>query len=988
MRRNIIKVLLIVINFSIATSILLGVNASSSPQKESKGERAWLLEPKIFNELSSAGKRGTLLLNNRLPIRRNSKYLSRMELLQQTGSDDNVRVNDPSIDKIERFQSESSIAINGQNVIVSFNDGGGIDFVNSQTILNLTGYAFSTDSGSTFTHKRIPLSAQGSNLGDGVVAFGPDGELYYAMLNVLNVDPRTEKSIIGVSKSMDNGATFSLPVDAATTAGNTRDFQDKEWLTVDKSSSSPFRGNVYVSWTTFTDRGSFISFSRSVDRGAKFEPPLTLSPRDGTFLVQGSMPITAPNGDLYVVYLDGHVRNGLSIVKSTDGGRTFSVPKNVTSFVNIGQVTGGGGVRTNSFPSIVIDKSGVLHIVFASAFSGLSIGSSLDRSDIFYVRSTDSGNTFTSPVKINDDSTSTTQLLPSIAVTGDGTLGVKWWDRRNDPANDSLTDVYMSISTNGGSSFSRNFRITNHNWVFGPSLGNYHGDYDDIKADGENFFLCWSDERGADPDVYFARVPISRNPLMPDFNISAKKTLEIMSAGDSIEVDLNTSINNNFSGTLALSVSPEISGLSFSFREVNAVAGQPIKLRITASSTVAPGTYLINVAAAGSNLKRSTSFRLSLFESNRKTSLPMNATNLRGFTSAQNSLQIDARGTIHLAFEDDTSIGRNINELFYAQSSDGGRTFSSPVKIETIRVDFSSSALALDSTGNIFIIWTFNFQTFFTRSIDGGKTFSAPIPAATGSDFNFNPAIAVDKDGNVMVAYIDFAGSEPVVMATRLGKGESRFSTAMRISQEGEEVLNFIDDSFIHLAFDSSNSVYVVYTDYSDLQRPKVKLAIAKNGKKFKKPKIIGNISVTPHIAIGRDDSIYVSFTDNTAVVVIKSTNKGKTFGLATIAFQDLDNLILYPFLIVDSRGNVSVTWSTINFDDPGPRNGNNNDVFLARSTNGGSTFGKPINLSANSGFSNRSSGFSDSNGNLFVLWTDDSTANTEAFMVMLPAAQ
>ena len=51
------------------------------------------------------------------------------------------------------------------------------------------------------------------------------------------------------------------------------------------------------------------------------------------------------------------------------------------------------------------------------------------------------GNTFSRPLRLNDDNTTTAQFLPSITAAPDGTIAAKWWDRRNDLVNDSLTDV-------------------------------------------------------------------------------------------------------------------------------------------------------------------------------------------------------------------------------------------------------------------------------------------------------------------------------------------------------------------------------------------------------------------------------------------------------------------------------------------------------------------------------------------------------------------
>src|SRR5262249_46885157 len=346
----------------------------------------------------------------------------------------------------------------------------------------------------------------------------------------------------------------------------------------------------------------------------------------------GSMPVVAPNGDVYVVYLDfGLTPGGIGIVKSTDGGQTFSQPKTVSTFFPISTVTGGGTVRVNSFPRISADPSGNLHIMYNAITHFLGP----DRSDIYYVRSTDGGNTFSPALLLNDDGSQTTQFFPCIAAAADGTLGVRWWDRRNDPINDSLTDVYMTVSHDGGATWSKNFRISDHNWVFGPEeldlASGYHGDYDDITADGTNFYISWSDERGAFPNAYFAFVPINQNPALPDFNLSTTKVYDSVIAGNSVEYDLNTSSVNGFTGGLSLSVAtPPPPGITFNFVSSSLSPGTQAKLTVSASTSAQPGTYLISVQAAGGGLTRSTNFRLTVYDADRIASKVFNVTSTSG----------------------------------------------------------------------------------------------------------------------------------------------------------------------------------------------------------------------------------------------------------------------------------------------------------------------------------------------------------------------
>src|SRR5262245_45894138 len=112
--------------------------------------------------------------------------------------------------------------------------------------------------------------------------------------------------------------------------------------------------------------------------------------------------------------------------------------------------------------------------------------------------------------------------MPALAVTPDGShVGVFWYDRRLDPAN-NLIDRFGVIGTVSGHAvtFGANFRVTDVSFplAFGQDPGvvpHYMGDYDMAAADNDFFYTAWGDNRLGDafhahqPDVRLARVPVS-----------------------------------------------------------------------------------------------------------------------------------------------------------------------------------------------------------------------------------------------------------------------------------------------------------------------------------------------------------------------------------------------------------------------------------------------------------------------------------------------
>jgi hypothetical protein len=954
----------------------------------------WLLEPRTFNMLSSGGQRGALLANGLLPLSRRPPStigLESSQTPQQAVAFQNVLVDNPADDVDGHTHSETSIAVNGSTIVEAFNDASNA---------NGAGYAVSNDGGNTWTAKRIPTPAGGGNLSDPVVVFGPNGELYYSILSFISAKGGFELIVI-VAKSTDSGQTFSTPVNASTTAANANDTQDKPWTAVDKGASSPFKGHVYVSWTDFTSSGSaFINVAHSSDGGATFSNPVAVSSKSPTTAASGSMAAVAPNGDLYVAYEDfGLTPGGISIVKSTDGGVTFSPPKTVSTFFPIAALTGGNTVRVNSFPRIVVDGNSNLHIVFNAITHFLGP----DRSDVYYVRSIDGGNTFTNRVMLNDDQSVTSQWFPCIAVAADGTLGVRWWDRRNDPTYDRLTDVYMTVSHDGGTTWSKNFRVTDHNWVFGPvEVGlnaGYHGDYDDIAADGNNFYVSFSDERGIFPNAYFAFVPINQNPAFSDFNISANKVYDSVIAGNSTEYDFNTSAFNGFSGSLNLSVvapspGPALpSGVTFSFASNTITAGSTAKLTVSTSNSVQPGTYLISVAATGGGLTRSTNFRLTVYDPGRTASNPINATNTPGFSSIQDGIQIDSSGIIHLGFDDDTTAAAGGSDAMYSRSSDGGHSFSQPVKVSTNSDISFNSTLTLDGSGNIYIAWTTVDQStgnggiFVSRSTDHGLTFSTPVIASSPTQDADFARISVDKSGNILPVFIvSLASRNPSLFAARSTNGGASFSPPVQISGNSQSV----STTGASVAFDSAGVGYIVYSDTGSTPVA-LRLAIAPDGQRFGSSSIISDgqkDDFAPDITIDKNGAIYVAFYSRfddpllgltRDVELIKSCDKGGTFS-GQVNISNNPGQSVFPSIVVDSEGVISVAWEDNTDNDQG-------DIFFSSSTDGGATFHPSQNLSANSGASFGAAEALDPNGNVFIGWSDDSTAEQDVLLCTVAAA-
>jgi hypothetical protein len=434
-----------------------------------------------------------------------------------------VRVNNPELDirTLEDIstQSEPAVAGYGRTVLVAYNDSGQFTGVLGTSF---TGYSRSADGGLTFTDLGpIPGSQTGASLGDPGLVVDRFGNFYAAGLAFELLRPPGTQDTIGIWKSTNSGLSWLAPVYPPP---GTTGFSDKPFITVD-TSRTPFSGNVYISWTQFFVPGfPFqvpIFFSRSIDGGSSFSPAIQLSISGE--ICQGSEPVVGPSGEVYVTWLRSAPEPAAIVVaKSVDGGASFGPPAIVTPIIPIGFAGGRliGNFRVNSFPRIDVNPvNGHVYIVYSANPEGP------DGADVFFVRSTNGGATWSAPIRVNDDSGEFDQFFPDIAANRAGDVQVFWYDRRNSVGNMGI-DVYTARMAPGGQSFQTNTRLTSV--MFRPAVGYdpltnpvYMGDYNDIKpihgpnGPGMDFLAAWGDFRRkirtlggvrGDQDVMFRRL--------------------------------------------------------------------------------------------------------------------------------------------------------------------------------------------------------------------------------------------------------------------------------------------------------------------------------------------------------------------------------------------------------------------------------------------------------------------------------------------------
>src|SRR5882724_8418430 len=328
-------------------------------------------------------------------------------------------------------QSETFTTVNPENpnqIVVAYNDSRG----RNVSPINISGASASTDGGTTFT--RVTLaSGQGpfsNTVGDPVILFNGPTDTWYTVW----LDGACGGQGLGGYKSATPWVATSW-IHYNCIHSNSQDDRESGWA--DNNPSSSFYGRMYVSWNDF-NRGGGLFVRYSTDNGVTWTQERQLT--TGTPFIR-DVQITGDkvNGDVYIAGMDegggGFPHNDINhLYRSTDGGNTWAHTYNSAS-----AFPGPGVTAVGYFACMFSDGGGywrhegwgepaaynqVVHLVYAQHGTGADAG------DVYYIRSTDRGVTFSAPFKLNTDATTRPQWQPNISVSDAGTLFATWSDAR------------------------------------------------------------------------------------------------------------------------------------------------------------------------------------------------------------------------------------------------------------------------------------------------------------------------------------------------------------------------------------------------------------------------------------------------------------------------------------------------------------------------------------------------------------------------------
>ncbi|HMG90652.1 MAG TPA: sialidase family protein [Chryseolinea sp.] len=286
---------------------------------------------------------------------------------------------------------------------------------------------------------------------------------------------------------------------------------DHNMLLLDES-RGPFEGHIYLIATQSLradDHDPFVLVARSLDGGKTFEQRTFYQPFKNVD-INAKTPVILENGTLAIpILLRGQFVQGESkadpfedasnwLITSNDGGQTFSAPKFISS-------KSGDG-----YHSLTLNRSPKWRGRLYYTFNGKK-----DKG-IYITHSDDNGESWTKTLKIDNSVIKTQEDIAAAAAVHEknGTIGVMYLSRVQSNDHECYS-LFFTTSTDGGNTFIDPVRVNSEDSCPDKTKAWYinawpqGGDYCSLIAKPDGSFLAiWSDARTGSFKLYQSTITI------------------------------------------------------------------------------------------------------------------------------------------------------------------------------------------------------------------------------------------------------------------------------------------------------------------------------------------------------------------------------------------------------------------------------------------------------------------------------------------------
>jgi hypothetical protein len=329
--------------------------------------------------------------------------------------------------------------------------------------------------------------------------------------------------------------------------------------------------------------------------------------------------------------------------------------------------------------------------------------------------------------------------------------------------------------------------------------------------------------------------------------------------------------------------------------------------------------------------------------------------------------------------------------LFFKKSTDNGATFGEAVKIDTngtVQNGIFGVLASPANNNNIGIIWSgilANNGTdavFLSKSLNGGESFSQPVLLGKGTAGYLTTPHMVQTGTQAYVLWSSAGDLGRADFVTKINMDKSDggpFSVrpAVSLGNIGARAIAVSDDN-VYVAGTTSSSA----DDSSEGIASGVSILLAKSndgGLDFDKPAVLANYNspdsnhVNSLTLDASENFVYLTWYNfhspqiGAEIDARASADYGNTFG--SIQKINSGTRVSEPIVTAASGDRFYVSWQ-----DAGFRNNTSyQKLFFAPSSDGGNTFGKPVDLTGNAGISNPGQAMTadDDKNHVYIAWLD-----------------
>ncbi len=427
---------------------------------------------------------------------------------------------------------------------------------------------------------RIPHVSAGFTSADPSLAFDNGGNVYLAYIDF---NTQMDSGAVYVRRSIDGGLSWGVPAEVIGMHSDPgKKPIDRPWLVADQSNGT-YQGNLYL--TTMNARGAsgpfHPYFMKSIDQGSSWSPWRYADTTGwlAGFLIPQPMPspAVAANGTFHCAYPSWVIPQNPNpqyiLATSTNAGNHFSYH---TIF------------DTPDVFSDSLAKKGYLLIadpVDANHLAFFYLSPLYGDADVVLRESFDNGNSWSSPLRINDDPIGNNRMQDMLWADfdTDGDLVVCWRDRRNAPDSSYATasEIWCACRRRDSTTFSPNFSISDSLVPYDSVLAASGNDFMSVKLMNDTLYAVWGDVRTGKLNVWFEK------RALPDSQVVAigRPTPELVP----VSLKLRQNYPNPFNPVTAISYQlPAVSQVQL---EIYNTIGQ--RVRTLVNRRQAAGRYTV-----------------------------------------------------------------------------------------------------------------------------------------------------------------------------------------------------------------------------------------------------------------------------------------------------------------------------------------------------------------------------------------------------------